>query len=78
VVNFVIHRRVDDGEEFHPVIDLCDIILRMPRTSILRELHLALTTLFVLRFTECFQGVRSRRLVLSEFFRFISRNWLVS
>jgi len=64
-MDFVIHRRVDHSEEFHPVIDLLDIILRVPRASILRELHLSLTTLFALRFPQYLNGVRLRRLVFS-------------
>ena len=54
LVNFVIHRRVDHGEEFHPVIDLRDVVLRVPRASILRELHFTLAALFALRFAQCF------------------------
>jgi len=65
-MDFVIQRRVDHGEEFHPVIDLFDIILCVPRASILRELHLSLTTLFALRFTQGFQGLDARRLILSD------------
>ena len=64
-MDFVIQRRVDHREEFHPVVDLFDIVLRVPRAAILRELHLSLTTLFALRFTQCLNGVRLRRLVFS-------------
>jgi hypothetical protein len=66
LMDFVIQGRVDHGEEFHPVVDLFDIILRVPRASILRELHLSLTTLFALRFAQCLNSVRLRRLVLSD------------
>ena len=65
-MDLVIHRREDHGEEFHPVIDLGDVILRVPRTSILRELHLTLTALFALRFTQCLNGVRLRCLVVTD------------
>ncbi len=65
LVNLVIQGCIDDGEEFHPVIDLGDVILRVPRASILRELHLSLTTLFALRFTQCLQGLVAWFLVFS-------------
>ncbi len=64
-MDLVIHRRADHGEKFHPVIDLRDVILRVPRAPILRELHLALAALFALRFAECFQGLDARFLVFS-------------
>jgi hypothetical protein len=35
------------------MVDLFDVVLRMPRASILRELHFSLTALFALRFTQC-------------------------
>jgi hypothetical protein len=43
-----------------------DILLRVPRASILRELHLALTALLALRFTQGLDGFCSRRLILSD------------
>ena len=65
LMDFVIQRRVDHREVAHPVIDLGDVILRVPRASILGEFHLTLTALFALRFAQGFNSVRSRGLVFS-------------
>ncbi len=64
-MDFVIHRRVDHSEEFPPVIDLGDVILRVPRASILRELHFTLTALFALWFAMCLNGFDACFLVFS-------------
>ncbi len=61
LVDFVIHRRVDHGEKFYPVVDLSDVILRVPRASIFRELHFSLAALFAPWFTQCFQGLATLR-----------------
>ncbi|MFN7289115.1 MAG: hypothetical protein ACK5T6_00900, partial [Pirellula sp.] len=50
-----------------------DIILRVPRASILGEFHFTLTALFAIRFTQRLNIIRSRRLVLSELFRLFHR-----
>ncbi|XZE20120.1 hypothetical protein SH449x_005457 [Pirellulaceae bacterium SH449] len=48
------------------MIDRRDIVFGVPRASIFRELHLALTALFALWFTQSFDGFCSRRLILSD------------
>jgi hypothetical protein len=43
-----------------------DILLRVPRASILGELHLTLTALLALRFTQGLDSFATRRLILSD------------